>query len=66
MIYKQQYIRRLANALAIRYEELQRALQAPSRGFAVYEDADIKIDAMDIRLAVEDFKTIFSEVKRLK
>lgn len=66
MLYHQQYLRRLDTELAVRFEELQRVLQVPSRGFAVYEDNKIEIDGMSVRLAVDSFKAILSEIRRLK
>jgi len=65
MIYKRQYLRRLANELSIRYEELQRVLHETDRGIIPMTD-DVEMDGLDIRLAVDDFKTILSEVRRLK
>jgi len=65
MKYQRRHISRLRDELAFRYEELQRALHIPN-DMGVPTTDTIDIEGLRVRLAVEDFKAILSEVRKLK
>lgn len=65
MKYQRRHIQRLRDEMAIRHDELQRALYIPN-DMGVPTTDTIDIDGMRVRLAVDDFKAVLSEVRRLK
>jgi hypothetical protein len=60
--YYTKHLRRLAGEADTRFGELMRALDARGKD----RDTAIQIDGTRIRLAVDDFKTILTEIRRLK
>ncbi len=62
MKYYAKHLRRLANEANTRFGELMRALDVRGKD----NDTAIQVDGTRIRLAVDDFKTILTEIRRLK
>lgn len=60
--YYVKHLRRLAGEADIRFRELMRALDTHGEG----RETAIKVNGTQIRLAVDDFKTILTEIRRLK
>ena len=60
--YYAKHLRRLANEADIRFRELMRALDTGR----LDNDSTVQVDGTRVRLAVDDFKTILTEIRRLK
>lgn len=60
--YYARHLRRLANEADTRFRELMRALDT----HGAEGDSIIQPDGIQVRLAVDDFKTILTEIRRLK
>jgi len=60
--YYAKHLKRLAGEADTRFRELMRALDTHGRE----GDDTIQVDGTRIRLAVDDFKTILTEIRRLK
>lgn len=60
MIYNANHIRKLRSETTTRFEALQRILHVP------HNDKTVLMNARDVRLAVDDFKNILTEIRRLK
>lgn len=65
MKYQRRHIQRLRDELVLRFDELMRGLYVPN-DMGVPTTDTIDIDGMRVRLAVDDFKAVLSEVRRLK
>ena len=63
MRYHYSHIRNLASEARSRFDNLLHALQMCDSG---YGKDEIYIDGMTVRLAVDDFKTILAEIRKLK
>lgn len=63
MRYQYNHIRNLANEARSRFDHLLYALQMRDNDWS--RDA-VNIDGLAIRLAVDDFKVILAEIRRLK
>lgn len=62
MRYKVSHIVRLRDEVSVRYNVLLRALATPS----AFRCNNVVIDGSKIRMAVDDFKSVLSEIRRLK
>lgn len=60
--YYARHLRRLANEADIRFRKLMQALDTGR----LDNDSTVQMDGIQIRLAVDDFKTILTEIRRLK
>jgi len=60
--YYAHHLKRLRCEAGTRFQNLMRALDT----FNVDNDSTVNVDGTRIRLAVDDFKTILSEIRRLK
>ena len=60
--YYAYHLRRLAGEADTRFKELMRTLDT----HGVDRDTTVQVDGTQIRLAVDDFKTILTEIRRLK
>lgn len=60
MTYTARHIRKLQSKAGACFEQLQRAFPAPSG------DDTVSINGAEVRMAVDDFKVILDEIRRLK
>lgn len=60
--YYARHLRRLAGETDTRFKELMRALDT----FGLSGDSTVQPDGVRVRLAVDDFKTILTEIRKLK
>lgn len=60
--YYAKHLRRLAGEADTRFRELMRALDTHGAN----GDTIVQPDSVRVRLAVDDFKTILAEIRRLK
>lgn len=60
--YYARHLRRLADEADARFRELLRALDT---GRADYDDP-VQVDGIRVRLAVDDFRVILTEIRKLK
>jgi len=60
--YYAKHLRRLAGEADNRFRELMRALDT----CGIDGDSSVQVDGVRVRLAVDDFKVILAEMRRLK
>jgi hypothetical protein len=60
--YYARHLRRLSSEASDRFQKLMRVLSTHEK---VGDDA-VEIDGIHVRLAVDDFKTILTEIRKLK
>lgn len=60
--YYARHLRRLANEADTRFKELMRALDTHGAD----DDSTLQPDGVRVRLAVDDFKSILAEIRKLK
>lgn len=62
MKYRSSHIRRLRDEAQARCNNLLDVLNVPN----AYEHDFITVDGCEVRMAVDDFKSVLSEIRRLK
>ena len=64
--YNYWYVNRLYDQAAYRFDRLKDAMKIPLDRKIPQTNHDITIDGLDLRLAVDDFKNILAEIRKLK
>lgn len=62
MRYKVSHIVQLREEVSVRCTALLRTLETPS----IFGGGDIAVDASRVRIVVDDFKSVLTEIRRLK
>lgn len=64
--YNSDYLRRLQSEAQSRFDILIKTLQPDGNRYTPTTVRNISISGIDVRLAVEDFKAILTEIRKLK
>jgi hypothetical protein len=66
MYYQLNYVEALKTEARVRYDVLMQALQCTEESRLMNGKKATRIDGLQVRLAVEGFKAVLAEIKKLK